>query len=75
MTTDEAILYLALGFMIIIGIWLSALTYMVLKRHKVPVEHKSPVSETIEEEIIEEEIEEELPAEEEVLKAGEEETS
>jgi hypothetical protein len=34
MTLNEAILVMALGFMIIVGIWLTALTYMVLGRSK-----------------------------------------
>jgi uncharacterized protein YpmS len=34
MTEDEAILWMTMGFMIIIGIWLISLTYLVLKRTK-----------------------------------------
>jgi hypothetical protein len=31
---------MALGFMIIIGIWLTALTYLVLKKAKIVIEEK-----------------------------------
>ncbi len=63
MTTNEAILYLAMGFMVIIGIWLTALTYLVLKRHRQITEKTQ--TERIEEEITEEEVSEpEPPAEE-----------
>jgi hypothetical protein len=34
MTLNEAILVMAIGFMIIVGIWLTALTYLVLGRTK-----------------------------------------
>ena len=34
MTLNEAILLMAVGFMIIVGIWLTALTYLVLGRSK-----------------------------------------
>jgi hypothetical protein len=34
MTLNEAILLLAVCFMIIVGIWLTALTYLVLARGK-----------------------------------------
>ena len=34
MTLNEAILLLAICFMIIVGIWLTALTYLVLSRVK-----------------------------------------
>jgi hypothetical protein len=66
MTTNEAILYLTMGVMIIIGIWLTALTYLVLKRHRDVTEHTHEHSEKIEEEITEEEVSEpEPPSEEE----------
>lgn len=55
MSENEAILYLAIGFMIIIGIWLAALTYLVLKRHKVQMDQGKSGSATIEEKIPEEE--------------------
>ncbi len=32
MNVNEGIMFLAIGFMVIIGIWLAALTYLVLKR-------------------------------------------
>jgi flagellar biosynthesis/type III secretory pathway M-ring protein FliF/YscJ len=38
MTEDEAILWMTIGFMIIIGIWLISLTYLVLKRTKPTIE-------------------------------------
>ena len=34
MTEEEAILWLTIGFMIVVGIWLISLTYLVLKRIK-----------------------------------------
>ena len=61
MTTNEAILYLAIGFMVIIGIWLTALTYMVLKRHRDITEKTEKTSEKLEEEIAEEEVSEPEP--------------
>jgi hypothetical protein len=64
MTTNEAILYLAMGFMVIIGIWLTALTYLVLKRHRDVTQHTDQSSEIVHEEIIEEDVSEpEPPAE------------
>jgi hypothetical protein len=55
MTTDEAILYLAIGFMVIIGIWLTALTYLVLKRHRDLLDHEERSLERIHKESHEEE--------------------
>lgn len=34
MTEEEAVLWLTIGFMIVVGIWLISLTYLVLKRTK-----------------------------------------
>lgn len=76
MTTNEAIMYLAIGFMIIIGIWLTALTYLVLKRYNVQNEQEEPGSEKTEEEIPkEEDTEIEAPAVDEEKETHEEEPS
>jgi hypothetical protein len=77
MTTNEAILWLAMGFMVIIGIWLAALTYLVLKRHRDVSEKTHEHTEKIEEEITEEEVSEPEPPAEEISQeeeANEEET-
>lgn len=58
MTTNEAIMYLAIGFMIIIGIWLSVLTYMVLKRHRDIAVRKDKSPEVLEKPVTEEEVSE-----------------
>ena len=75
MTTEQAIMYLAIGFMIIIGIWLTALTYLVLKRHKVQLEKEERVSERFEEEShVKEESEIETPSEDEEPETQDEES-
>lgn len=68
MTEDEALLWMTMGFMIIIGIWLIALTYLVLKRTK-PIEKKEEEKQkeeepAAEEEKVAEDTEEELEEEE-----------
>jgi hypothetical protein len=55
MSTDEAILILAIGFMVIIGIWLTTLTYLVLKKAKIVVEKKPKKTEEIKDETPKEE--------------------
>lgn len=59
-TEEQAVLYLTIGFMVIVGIWLIALTYLVLKRTKSAEkkeeeeeEEKEPEAEEEEEEKIE----------------------
>jgi hypothetical protein len=54
MTLNEAILIMAIGFMIIVGIWLTALTYMVLGRSKKLAELEKK-EESLEEKLSEEE--------------------
>jgi hypothetical protein len=65
MTPNEAIMYMAMGFMIIIGIWLTVLTYLVLKRHKDNAQKEEQDSEKIEVETAEEEVSETEPVPEE----------
>lgn len=68
MTEDEAILWMTMGFMIIIGIWLISLTYLVLKRTKPREEKEEEKQEeeepAAEEEKVVEDTEEELEEEE-----------
>ena len=73
MTTEQAIMYLAIGFMIIIGIWLTALTYLVLRRHRELLDHEVRSSEKIQEEShVEEESEIEAPLDDEESESKEE---
>ncbi|UCE73772.1 MAG: hypothetical protein JSV56_12215 [Methanomassiliicoccales archaeon] len=65
MTEEEAVVILAIGFMVIVGIWLSALTYLVLRSAKKVEEEKIKETQKPEEETIPEEKEETKGPEEE----------
>jgi flagellar biosynthesis/type III secretory pathway M-ring protein FliF/YscJ len=81
-TPEEAVMYMTIGFMVIVGIWLIVLTYLVLKRQKKaagvkPVEEASEKEEPEEEKAEEEETEEEekTESEEEGSEEGEKEAT